>query len=84
MPRYDYTCHANGRTVEVSHPMSRLVKTWAEVCDLAGIDAGAMPLDAPVVKELSTGTQIDRAANKGSVTLPQSCACGHAHGCGRH
>ncbi len=48
MPRYDYHCPANDRTVEVSHSMTETLRTWGELCRRAGIDAGGTPADAPV------------------------------------
>lgn len=40
MPAYDYHCEANGRTVEVNHPMGAELTIWGEVCYAAQI-----PLD---------------------------------------
>lgn len=37
MPRYDYFCDANGRTVEVCHGVKTGLKTWGEVCYAAQI-----------------------------------------------
>ena len=48
MPRYDYHCPANDRTVEVSHSMSETLGTWGELCRRAGIEPGDTPADAPV------------------------------------
>ena len=50
MALYDYYCEANDRTVEVRHGMSESVKTWGELCEMAGIDAGDTPADAPLRK----------------------------------
>jgi hypothetical protein len=50
MPRYDYFCEANGRTVEVEHGWSRELRTWGDLVDVLRLDAGATPLDAPVRK----------------------------------
>ena len=55
MPNYDYRCDLNGRTVEVSHPMSDSVSTWGELCALADIDNGETPADSPVHKIISGG-----------------------------
>lgn len=52
MPYYDYICKANGRKVEVSHPMSEDVSTWGQVCELAGMELGDTPADAPVTREM--------------------------------
>ena len=84
MPRYDYTCPSNGRTIEVSHSMAHRVKTWGELCDLAGEPTGETPDNATVVRELSTGTLIESSGTKpAGVPLPtHGCACGKPHGCG--
>ncbi len=50
MPRYDYYCEANGRTVEVIHGISRVVDTWGALCDLAGIDPAGTDASTPVRK----------------------------------
>ena len=50
MPRYDYHCEANGRTVEVRHGFDEKLLTWREVCERAGIPRGDTPADAPVEK----------------------------------
>jgi len=84
MPRYDYTCEENGRTVEVMHPMDTLVSTWGELCELAAVEPGETPGVTPVKKEMSTGTIIESAAKSSGVSLPQSCGCGKRHGCGGH
>jgi len=48
MPRYDYFCPANGRTVEVRHGVSESLTTWGEVASRAGLPAGTTPLKAAV------------------------------------
>ena len=55
MPKYDYNCPANGRTIEVMHRMSERLTTWGEVCKCAGIEAGDTPADSPVEKVLLAG-----------------------------
>ena len=83
MPRYDYTCPDNGRTLEVTHSMTRSVSTWGELCELAGEPTGDTPTGASVVKELSTGTRIETGAPQREIPLPtHGCACGRPHGCG--
>jgi len=47
---YQYYCEKNKRTVEVAHPARIRLKTWGEVCGLAGIDPGKTPAAAPVVR----------------------------------
>jgi hypothetical protein len=49
MPVYEYYCPANGKSVEVEHAISReKLKTWGEVCELAGVAPGKTPADSPV------------------------------------
>ncbi|MBI4816629.1 MAG: zinc ribbon domain-containing protein [Deltaproteobacteria bacterium] len=48
MPRYDYHCAHNGRTVEVSHSMKDDLTTWGEVCAITLEPLGDTPADAPV------------------------------------
>jgi hypothetical protein len=50
MPAYDYYCEANGRTVEVQHPMSVTLGTWGEVCHVAQLPLGDTDPLAPVHK----------------------------------
>lgn len=56
MPSYDYRCDENGKVVEVHHKMSEKLKTWGEVCEMAGIELGDTPADTPVVRLISGGT----------------------------
>jgi len=54
MPRYDYLCHANDRVVEVIHPIAEKLQTWGEVCERAGIEPGAVALNEPVERIITT------------------------------
>ena len=54
MPRYDYFCDDNGRTLEVIHRISLTVTRWGDLCRLAGIDPGDTPEDAAVRKVIIT------------------------------
>ena len=76
MPSYDYLCEANGRVIEVKHPMSDKLSTWGQLCDLAGIDAGDTPAGTPV-QRLVTGGQVVKSSSLGDTVPP--CAAG---GCG--
>ena len=82
MPSYDYHCAADGRTVEVKHPMSERVRTWGELCALAELSLESTPAHAPVAKQL---TAIGIAGGSSVAALPTpSGACGSG-GCGhRH
>lgn len=57
MPTYDYRCTANGATVEVKHRMSETLTSWGQLCELAGIEPGDTPANAPV-ERLATGGQV--------------------------
>lgn len=70
MPRYDYLCTANGRTVEVLHPITQKLSTWGELCLRAGLDPGPTPPEAPVQRILAGGM----------IALPRRS--GRAGGCG--
>jgi len=74
MPTYDYHCRANGRTIEVRHPMHQRLTTWAELCACAGIDPSGAPAEAEVEKLLNTGGVV-HAESLGSGTEP-ACAPG--------
>lgn len=54
MPKYDYYCEANDRTVEVVHSMSRPLSNWGEVCACAKIDMGKTSTHSPVRKVFTT------------------------------
>lgn len=69
MPTYDYLCRANQRIVEVRHKIGETVKTWGEVCRLAGIDPGETPEDSPVEKLITGGNVISSSSLKN----PEPC-----------
>ncbi len=52
MPTYIYHCDANGASVEVVHRMAEDIKTWGELCERDGRDAGDTPADAPVHRQI--------------------------------
>ena len=54
MPRYDYFCEANQRTIELVHPISEVVSNWGELCKKAGINLGTTSPDDPVRKIFNT------------------------------
>ena len=80
MPSYDYRCNANGRVVEVKHPMREQLLTWGELCALAGIDPGDTAPDAPVEK-LITGGQVVKSSSLGDAATPP-CSSGPCCGGG--
>ncbi len=62
MPTYDYLCEANGVQLEVRHAMQQQVSAWGELCELAGVDAGDTPRDAPVKKLITAAAVVNRSA----------------------
>ena len=72
MPSYDYRCTANGRVVEVRHPMSEKMTTWGEVCARAKIDAGDTAADAPVERLITGGSVVSSSA----LSNPEAPNCG--------
>ncbi|MAV55324.1 MAG: regulator [Phycisphaerae bacterium] len=76
MPTYDYTCEANGQTVEVMHSMSTTIKTWGQLCKEAELDLGDTPAEAQVTKGLGLGVvgQNDAGPQPGG-PCGGSCAC---------
>ena len=54
MPRYDYRCDDNGKTIEVVHGIALEIKNWGELCELAMIETGDTPVDASVRKVITT------------------------------
>lgn len=48
MPKYDYYCEANDKTVEVQHDINTKLKTWGEVCYTAQISLGDTDATSPV------------------------------------
>jgi hypothetical protein len=75
MPTYDYRCEANGRVVEVVHRMSEQLRTWGELCDRAGVEAGDTPTETPVVRMATGGTPIT-GSGSGSAESLAPCATG--------
>lgn len=81
MPFYDYFCEANGQTVEVKHPASVRLKTWKEVCEMAGIKVGNIKPDAGVTRLI--GMAMPSVKSLKSVR-PSACGLGdggHGGGC---
>lgn len=84
MPAYDYHCEANGRTVEVSHAMTTMLRTWGELCDAADLDMGDTPSETPLqrvfsapllVSSASAGAADGPAPAPNVPCHPTGCAC---------
>ena len=58
MPLYEYRCEANGRVIEVTHPMDADLETWLEVCYVAQIPVGDTDPMAPVKRVLTRAPQV--------------------------
>lgn len=70
MPKYDYLCEANGRTVEISHPMAERLQTWGEVCERAGLRLDDTPANSPVRKLITGGGIVSSRALKNPEVPP--------------
>lgn len=53
MPVYEYFCEHNQQTVEVTHSIKDVLKTWGEVCAKSGADLGKTPPSTPVERLIS-------------------------------
>lgn len=62
MPRYDYFCDENGRTLEVIHAMALQVSNWGELCGLAGAQVGSTDPNASVHKIITTAPMANTPA----------------------
>jgi hypothetical protein len=75
--KYDYTCEANGQTLEVNHGISVKIKTWGELCEILGISPGDTPEDAPVRRLIGlTIVLSSKPVSSGSSDHTASCCCG--------
>lgn len=54
MPRYDYYCEENGKTIEAHHSIKQVLTTWRELCETANVDLGDTPASATVRKIITT------------------------------
>jgi len=84
MPTYDYRCDANDRVLEVNHRMSEELRTWGELCAMAGIEPGDTPAESPV-KKLATGGNFisgSRASSPEPACSTGSCCPGGFCGLG--
>ncbi len=77
MALYDYYCEANDQTVEVRHSMSETVRTWGELCEVAGLESGDTPADAPLRRLMSAPVPL----TGGSTDSSSGPVCGTSCGC---
>jgi hypothetical protein len=82
VPRYDYFCPGNGRTVEARHGMSETLHTWGQLCELSGLQPGDTPLDAPVERRLNAPLPIT-GRGRGETGARSDEPCGPACCCFR-
>ena len=83
MPTYEYFCPANGRSVEVLHPMSKTLATWGDVCAAQDLDPADTAPETPVEKKWGAGVVLTNSRaelNDGPAGPPGGCCGG---GCGR-
>ena len=81
MPTYEYYCEANGESVDVIHSMQMELSTWEELSELAEIDCGETPKDAPVIRQLSAIASLIPKGGKGPRGDSGGGCCGGG-GCG--
>jgi predicted nucleic acid-binding Zn ribbon protein len=77
MPTYEYRCLPSGKVYEVKHAMSAKARTWAELCDLGGLERGDTPPDAPVERLISAAGVVSRRALRN----PEAPPCGASNPC---
>jgi len=77
MALYDYYCETNGRTLEVWHGMDEMIATWADLCELAGVEVDGTAPDAPVVRKIGAPVPMT-GGSTGSGPAPCGPACGCA------
>ena len=63
MPRYEYYCDANRRTVEVEHDAGVTIRTWGELCYAAGHALGRTRPAAKVRRVIrkAPGVSVERS-----------------------
>jgi predicted nucleic acid-binding Zn ribbon protein len=83
MPTYEYYCEANGESIDVVHSMQVELATWGELSELAEIDCGETPKDAPVIRQLSAIASLIPKGGKGPRGDFGTGCCGGG-GCGGH
>lgn len=77
MPSYDYRCEANQEVYEVKHGISDRLETWAELCYVAGVDPGEIPLESKVTRLISGGGVVKSQSLKN----PDAPPCMSGGGC---
>lgn len=84
MPTYEYYCEANGESLDVIHSMQTELTSWGELCEVAGVDCGETPKDAPIMRQLSAiaslvpkGGKGPRGGSGGGCCGGGGCGCGH-------
>jgi hypothetical protein len=79
LPRYDYFCPDNDRTVEVAHSITATLRAWGDVCKGAGLKPGKTPATAKVQRMIAPAMLLGTKRGSGSGHGHGSC-CGEA-GC---
>ncbi len=75
MPRYDYFCSHNQKTIEVSHSFSEKIENWGELCQLAKLPLGDTLAQAPVNRIISGGIPINPNVGKNFNEAQHLAAC---------
>ncbi len=81
MPRYDYFCPANDRTVEVAHSMADTLRTWGEVCKAAGLKPGETPAMSKVQRMIGPAMLLGTKRGSGGGSGHGRGGCCGAAGC---
>lgn len=80
MPRYEYHCDANGRTLEVEHGMSEKLKTWGELAERTGEPIGDTRASEPIERLISLSFAKTASGSSGA----GGGGCGPGCGCHPH
>lgn len=77
MPIYEYHCARANKTIEVVHSCSTAISTWGQLCEIAGIDIGQVPVDSPVDKLMASKVAVHgNAHNKSALKqVPVRTGC---------
>jgi len=77
MPTYDYRCDEDQKVYEVKHSMSVVLKTWGDLCEVAGIGLGNIAPEVTVTR-LIGGAGLVRSS---SLKNPEAPPCMSGGGC---
>lgn len=78
MPTFDYHCPANGRTLEVMHPLDKAPGNWGDLRRMAGIEDDPHLDEKSVERLYSFGAVVSRLGE----VAPEGCGrpeCGRGY-----